>query len=293
MSLEYKKGIKIILMVLICILLSILIYKGFSFGESSGETNENEMFYVNKNTFLYEKPDEDSEIVTEIDMYDAVVIEGEKKDWQEVSYNGLTGWVNKDNLGERGYIQAFNVEIVHENDGNKKESMKKKAVEYNSKRHVATIMNEHNEKIKNNGGDIEGFLKRYPLRIEVRDYDDKGSGGEYHYKESDEGVPTLVIFAYPEHGTITDYILIHEFGHHIGYAVGHPKNDFEEFSKYKDLDIEVEEDTWANDNIEKYAEAHAEAYLDDYDNSTAAGNFKTEKEKTDFIQWEIGKINKR
>lgn len=279
--------------VIIILLTGILIYinngnnEGIYKGNKS-DFNQYDELYVSKDTSMYWGKGEETGIRYHLNKGEAIVLGGEEGDWGRVLYKGVDGWVKKEDITKNKKEVEYKVEVVHEREGENGVKTKN-ATEHNSKQEVDRIIRQHIELLESYGADMERYLNKYPLQIEIRDYKGGGSGGEYHYKE--DGISKIVIYAYADHGTITGHILIHEFGHHIGYNVGHKGMDFKELSEFKDLSKEVMGNKWANDNREKYAEAHAEAYLVGYKNDSAAGNFTKEEDKNKFIQWEVKKIN--
>lgn len=265
-----------------------------------GDEDGMKVVYLNKKALMYWEPNETKGRIYEIEAQDAVLKDtnetGKIPGWESVFYKNIEGWVKSEDLTESTVEKDIEkrITVKHEKEGkNGFESKSKHVTVYNTKRQVERVMKEHIGKLESYGADMDTFLAENPLKVLIRDYEGSGSGGEYHYREEMGEASKIILSAYEEHGTVTDYILIHEFGHHVGYKVGHPGKDFKEFSKYKDLDREVENDDWANKDIEKYADTHAEAYLAGYNNSTSTGNFKTEKERLDFVKWEIGKINQK
>lgn len=283
---------RIILGVLSLLLIGIVLYINTKDIHTKGNVQQEDYteVYTNKDTVLMWGRGSNTGVKYRLNKGEALVISESKEGWKRVLYKGVDGWVKQEDIMKTKEDKEYKIDIVHERDGYKNVKTKG-ATEHNSKQEVDKILKDHIELLESYGADMERYLAKYPLQVEIRDYKGGGSGGEYHYKE--DGPSKIVLYAYAEHGTITGHILIHEFGHHIGYHVGHKNMDFKEFGKHKDLTLEDKNNDWANDNREKYAETHTEVYLVGYKNDSATGNFKRDEDRTEFIQWEIRKINER
>lgn len=257
--------------------------------------------YVKRNTRLYKSPNKKKGIVANIQKGCAVIItekikEGEDN-WCRVELMGESGWIERGMLRRTKplLLNKYRVEYLNKRAVSRW-SLKRKASVHNSIVVLNTFIDRHRKRLESNGVVLSSFVRRHPVVFKIQSFSElEGAGGKYYPKNKKKKFGEIVVGSDPDTGRVIERVLVHEYGHHIGFSVAHRNFNFKGFSKHKNIE-EVNDNKrygdWANQDVEKYADTHTEAYLANFVNRTSVGNFETEQQKKDFISWEVKRMNR-
>lgn len=255
------------------------------------------LMYAKRNTKMYWYTDVKRGHMYEIPKNYAVVYKATKTinkvKWYKIEHYNYDGWMKAKDLQTKKPNIKNKYNVKHLNQGKKGyTSLRMKARIHNSVYDTNKFMDQHRKVLESKGVKFNSYLKKYPVKIEVMDLKNLkfGGGGEYFVKGVHHKDAKIRIGTNMKYGNVSKNTVVHEFGHHVGYTVGHVNNNFNEFGKYKNLNKKIKDD-WGNRNIEKYADTHTEAYVKGFKNRTAAGNFSNTSKKNAFINWEVKKMN--
>src|SRR5690606_13654400 len=145
---------------------------------------------------------------------------------------------------------------------------------HNSMINVIYQYNHHITQLEDMDVDIHSFLDINPLIIKLVNLEDLPSDaidkrGRYLV------YPGVIEIGVPMGNSyISQELIVHEFGHHIGYKATHggdsnEPGDFTGFSQHRELDsLELGRNDidWKDRNQEKFAESYTEVFIDNHQN---------------------------